>query len=257
MATISGMSIAARSVADRDARFFFAMACVIAGVIVTGFSANVLTGRVTFAAQAWYAHVHAFVFFGWTALFLLQSGLVASGNVALHRRLGWLSLAWVPAMVVMGLVLTISAVRHKLPPPDAPPIVMILLGNVIQILTFAVLVFVALALRRRTAAHRRLMVIASSMLITQALGRLVPMFGAPGPSIGPIIVTIVLGFSVAGAVHDKRLYGRVHPAWWVGMAIQPAFLAAVMLLPTLPIGNALLHLMLDGSPGAAHIPPLP
>lgn len=257
MASVSGMRIAVPTVLERERRFFFLMACIVAAVIVAGFGANVAVGNVTFAEQSWYAHVHAFVFFGWTALFVLQSGLVAAGNVALHRKLGWLSVGWMPAMVVMGLVLTINAVRYKVAPVEAPPIIMILLGNVTEILTFAVLVAFAIALRRRTAAHRRLMFIATSLLTTQALGRLVPMFVPLGPAIGPVITICVMGFSVVGAVHDKRLHGRVHPLWWLGIALQPFFLAVILLLPTVPPGNALLHVILDGSPGAAQIPKLP
>jgi hypothetical protein len=240
----------------REARFFFSMACVVAAVIVTGFGGYVATGRVTFAAQPWYAHVHAFVFFGWTALFVLQSWLVANRNGELHRKLGWLSVVWVPAMVALGIVLIVNAARYKPSPPGAPPIIDILTGNVIQMLTFAVLVAVGIALRRRTAAHRRLMFIATSLLTAQAFGRLVSLLVTPGPATGAIVIACVAAFPIIGAVHDKWLHGRVHPLWWLGIAIQPLFLAAIELLPASPVGNAMLHLLLDGTPGAAQIPPL-
>ena len=90
------------------------MACVMALVIVAGFSSNLLLGRSSFSAPLVY-HAHAFVFFGWVTLYVLQNGLVAAGNVALHRRLGLLALAWLPVMAILGIAMTVLSVRKGAP----------------------------------------------------------------------------------------------------------------------------------------------
>src|SRR5690349_18265162 len=94
-----------------EAKFFFTMACVMAACIVAGFSFNLAMGISSFHVPL-FVHVHAFVMFGWVALYLLQNFLVFSDNVALHRRLGWLSAIWVPAILVMGMVMTKWSVQQ-------------------------------------------------------------------------------------------------------------------------------------------------
>src|SRR5262249_9702582 len=82
-------------IAARERRFFFVMACIMAAVIVAGFATNLLLGRSSFGLPL-ILHIHAWVFFGWVALYVVQNGLVATGRVAVHRRLGWMAAIWVP-----------------------------------------------------------------------------------------------------------------------------------------------------------------
>src|SRR3569623_1202013 len=106
---------APQAVLPRDERFFMIGAVVMTLVLVAGFSLQLAMGRSSFS-EPWPVHLHAFLFFGWTTLYLTQNALVASGNVAVHRRLGWLALGWIPAMVVVGTWLTIRlAQRGGLP----------------------------------------------------------------------------------------------------------------------------------------------
>ncbi len=86
MATMAQSGAPARS----EERFFFKMACTMAVLIVAGFGFQLGAGRSSFSVPLVY-HLHAFIYFGWVALFVLQSGLAAAGNLALHRQLGWLS----------------------------------------------------------------------------------------------------------------------------------------------------------------------
>jgi hypothetical protein len=91
-----------------EARFFFTMACIMAATIIAGFGFNLVTGRSSFT-MPWLVHVHAWVMMGWLGLYVLQNSLIFAGNVALHRRLGWLSMLFLPAMLVMGLLIQIVA----------------------------------------------------------------------------------------------------------------------------------------------------
>lgn len=231
-----------------EERFFFKLACAIALVMVAGFSFQLAAGRSSFAVPLVY-HVHAFVFFGWIALFLTQSFLIAGNNVALHRRLGWLSAIWVPAMIVLGLAMTVASLRRNGGPFffDANEF---MIGNPVGILVFAVLVGAAVSMRRQTDWHRRLMLCAMASITGPGFGRLLPM-----PLLIPygweISNTVGLVFVAAGMIRDKRHRGAIHPAWFVGMAAIIGALALGEALAQTQWAIDLTREVMVGYPGAA------
>jgi hypothetical protein len=242
--TADALGAAGRS----EERFFFRMICVMAAVIVAGFSVNLAAGRSTFAVPAIY-HVHAFVFFGWIALVVIQSGLVAGGNVALHRRLGWLSVVWVPLMVVLGILITVAAMRRTGGPFffDANEF---MISNPIGLMTFGGLAFAAVAMRRRTDWHRRLMLGAMACLMGPGFGRLLPtpLFV---PWAWEIASSVGVAFVVVAMMRDKRHLGHVHPALVVGLAAGLGWIVLGELLAYTDWGVELTRSVLEGYPGAA------
>ena len=238
-------------------KFFLTMAIVMALVIVAGFAANLAMGRSSFAVPLLY-HVHAFFFFGWVVLYVTQNALVATGSVALHRRLGWLAVIWAPIMVVLGTTMTVYSLKRTggLPFFDAREF---LFANPFSIISFAGLVAAAIMVRRRTGWHRRLMYCAMAYLTGPGFGRLLP---APllipwafwvasfvAPSIFPLI----------GIVFDYRRTGKVHPAWLWGIGAALAALIAADLVAYSAPGTALTRAVIAGSPAAdrdlrAHFP---
>lgn len=231
-----------------EPRFFFVMACIMAAVLVAGFSVQLAAGRSSFALPLVY-HVHAFVFFGWLALFLTQTWLMASGNVALHRQLGWLSTIWVPAMVVAGTTLTVAAMRRT-GGPFFFAANEFLIGNPLGLVAFAGTVGAAVALRRRTDWHRRLMLCSLAAITGPGFGRLLPM---------PLLVPwgwevsngLGIGFILAGMARDRRHTGRIHPAWFVGIAVIVGHVALGEAIAHTSWAIDLTHQVLAGYPGAA------
>lgn len=251
MATVIEQGGAARS----EKKFFFVMACIMAAVITAGFSLNILTGRSDFGRPLVY-HVHAFVFFGWVTLYLVQNGLIATGNVALHRRLGWLALVWVPAMVALGITMTIVSARKGA--PFFFDVNGFLFGNAMSTLAFAGLVAAAITLRRRTDWHRRLMFCGMAILTGPGLGRLLPM-----PLFIPwawsVVFAVSLLFPLIGMLADLRRTGRVHPAWLWGVGVMLAVHVGGDLLANSPLGLSVTSAVVEGTPGAdrpftAHLP---
>ncbi len=244
MATLADTRVPARS----EERFFFTMACTIAVVLAAGFSFHLAMGRSSFAVPLIY-HVHAFVFFGWLALFVAQSGLVAGGNVAMHRRLGLLSLLWIPLMLVVGTLMTLASLRRTGGPFffDANEF---LIGNPMGLIAFAALAGAGLALRRRTDWHRRLMLGSLISITGPGFGRLLPM---------PLTVPWAWEISnLVGAIfvfvamrRDSRHLGHVHPAWFVVLGLMVGTLAIGELIAYTPWAIELTRSVLEGSPGAA------
>ena len=244
MATIAQQALAPT---QGDERFFLRGAIAMAVVLVAGFSFQLAMGRSTFASPI-RVHIHAVLFMGWMAIFVLQNVLVTIGRVDLHRKLGWIAAGWMVAMVVSGFVVTIAMVRNGVVPFFFRP-VHFLIFDPVQILVFAGLTTAAVVNRYRTDWHRRLHVAGMALLLGPAFGRLSPM-----PLLAPLAweVTFVQTLVVLGIIValDTRRRGSVHPAWKWGVA---AFLGAFMVIEALtysPVGTAIYDATVAGSPGA-------
>lgn len=230
-----------------EERFFFKMACAIALVLVAGFSVQLAMGRSSFAVPLVY-HLHAFAFFGWVVLFVMQSGLIAADNVALHRRLGKLSAIWIPAMVVLGLTITVVSMRRT-GGPFFFGASEFLIGNPTGLLAFAGTVTAAVALRKQTDWHRRLMLCAMAAITGPGFGRLLPM-PLMIPYAWEISNTVGSLFILAGMIRDKRHNGMVHPAWLVGLAVMFGWIALGEVIAQTDWAMGLTRQVMEGYPGA-------
>ncbi len=135
-------------VAD-DRRFFRNLITAMAVILVMGFVVQLAAGRSSFNSPQ-IIHLHAFAFMAWTGITLTQTWLAASGNLALHRKLGLLSVGWVILLLILGPLVTISTVQTARTPFFFQP-QHFLVANPMTLLGFAGLFGAALALRRQTA----------------------------------------------------------------------------------------------------------
>jgi hypothetical protein len=162
------------------------------------------------------AHIHGLLATLWIALHYTQARLVAAHRVDLHQRLG----IW---GVVLGTVITVQAwsfsttaaiLGHAPPGRDALQFLSVSLGTTFM---FALFFFSAIAMRRRGEWHKRLMLLASLVLLLPAIGRidglLYATFGTPR-TVLPFLVTAV--FITWACLNDWRKLGRVHPAYLYG-----------------------------------------
>ncbi len=234
-----------------DRGFFFVLAVAMATVNVAGFGLQFAMGRSTFAAPA-LVHVHALVFVGWIAFFVFQAWLVANGRVTRHRRLGWFGAGWAALMILVGIAMTVSVVRAGRAPFFFLPGYFLVM-NGLAVLTFAGLLWWGVSVRRQTKWHRRLVMSAMTSIMGPAFGRLLPAPLMMPWSAWGIFAGMML-FPLAGMIHDVRLYGRVHPAWWYGIAILVGMQVTMDLVTLSPIGAGLYAIVTAGSPGAQVAP---
>lgn len=231
----------------REERFFFIMGCIMAATIAAGFSLNLALGRSSFGLPLIY-HLHAFVFFGWVALYLAQNFLVSREMLAIHRRLGWLSLFFLPAMVVLGIAVTLNSLRRTGGPFffDQNEF---LISNPIALFCFAGLVVAAIAMRRRTDWHRRLMFSGMAILTGPGLGRLLPM-----PLFIPwawwVSIAASMVFILVGMIFDLRRTGRVHRAWTYAFVAIIGTQMIAGLVAYSSLGYAITERVVAGTPGA-------
>ncbi|QUD89280.1 hypothetical protein [Phenylobacterium montanum] len=240
------------SFSGRDDRGFFVRGAIIMAVTVAaGFTFNLAAGRSSFGAPL-LIHAHAITFMGWVTIYLTQNILVAKGNFALHRRLGWLAACWVGLMLVLGCAVTIFDIRAARVPFFFRP-AQFLVFDPLTLFAFAGLTYAAIAMRRRTDWHRRLHFCAMSMMMGPAFGRLLP-----SPLLAPwaweAAFAACLIFPLAGIVLDIRRGGKAHPAWLLGLAVTFGVLIGTEAITYSPAATALYNAVAAGSTGAAVAP---
>jgi hypothetical protein len=234
-----------------DERFFLRSAIVMTLVIIAGFSTQFAMGRSTFASPV-RVHVHAILFMGWVAIYLMQNIFAATGRMSMHKRLGWAAAVWLVPMVISGFVVTVAMVRNGTVPFFFQPL-QFLVFDPVAVLTLAGLTAAAILLRRRTEWHRRLHFCGMSMLLAPAFGRLLPL-----PLLQPwaweATFAVTLLFPIAGVLSDIRRNGRVHPAWRWGIATMLASFVLTQAIAYSPVGTAIYDKVTEGSRGAAVAP---
>jgi hypothetical protein len=173
--------------------------------------------------------VHGIIGTAWIALFLVQTVLVASHRIQLHKRLGIVGGLVAIALVIVGMMTAVDALRRDVGPFGIDPRTWFLSVPLAGTLLFGALVGVALARRRSPETHRRLMLLATITLLNPALGRLVGSYLGVGLSGFLLLIFLLTDFFVIFAVlYDLRTRGRVHPALVGGgvavVVIQPVVL---------------------------------
>jgi hypothetical protein len=230
-----------------DDGFFLGAAIAMTLVIIAGFSLQLAMGRSSFAAPP-LVHAHALVFMGWVGIYLAQNALVYTGNVALHRRLGWLAAVWVVPMLALGLGVTLALVRGGRVPFFFTP-QQFLIFDPMTLFGFAGLTAAAIRLRRHSDWHRRLHFCAMTLLLGPGFGRLLPMpLLAPQAFEASFAATMI--FPAAGVIADLRRTGRVHPAWGWGIAVLVLTFVVILAIDASPLGAALYDAVTAGTPGA-------
>ncbi len=203
-----------RRVAFRgDEHFYRRMGIFLALLVVAGFGFNVGGGWVSLAEFPVLIFVHATVFMLWIGLFIVQPTLIGRNNLALHRRVGWVGVAIALLMVWLGWEASIDMMRRRSDFRDGVTLSI----QMSTMVMFALLVFTAIVLRRRSDWHRRLLLCATIILAAPAVARLMPLWLGPFTLLA--ILSLLVGVMAVGLAHDRRRFGRFHPAYWWGIAI--------------------------------------
>lgn len=232
-----------------DQRFFTRLSLALAALIVFGFLQWALRGFVDPMRTPIWIHAHGIAMLGWLATIVAQNSLAGSGNLALHRKLGWTSLGLVLLIVGLGTYAGRMALAMHRVPPFFTNAYFLALTHV-EVVVFALTVLAAIRLRRQTQWHRRLMIAATVLLMEPALGRLLPM-----PLLGQIIggwaiTAVQVGFLAIMARHDARVLGRVHPATITGMGLMVAVHGVIQVMAGMPAVSAFAEAIARSSGGA-------
>jgi hypothetical protein len=194
----------------RQESFYQKMAAGLAVLILFAFGQFAARGFVDYRQAPLIVHIHGAAMVAWLGLLVVQSTLAQRMDLALHRRLGWFGLALVLAIPPLAIATCVTMLRaHAFPPFFTPSFFLVLVT--VESLAFSSLVVSAIAMRRRTDWHRRLMIGATIILLEPAFGRLLPMplMGLWGEWVAMVLQLVAVGIV---ARHDLSVRGKIHGA---------------------------------------------
>lgn len=215
--TMASLPLSSRAQENRVVEHWFVtgLALAMLAVAIAGFTPSIIHTAGRRAPLSSLAAAHGIVFFGWLCIFLVQSRLVATGRIALHRRLGIAAGLVLIPMLPLAYATSISMVRRGFDLSgdlriDHDPLYEFIFpfGD---LLAFMVLVVAAIAYRRRPEIHKRLMLFANIALMGAPLAHFIghnPRLAAMPPA---IIVIPISMFLIAAVARDYLLTRSVHP----------------------------------------------
>jgi hypothetical protein len=185
--------------------FFTAASLVVLAFVLVGFAPTYfLRGAVFAHLPSLLVHVHGAIFSTWILLFVVQTLLVAAGNVRVHRKLGVFGAVLAGLMVVFGILAVFGTLRRGavLPPFFTPA--SFLVNNALAMLFFGAVVAVAIMRRNNRTVHKRLILLANVVLLPPALSRIPFVVHRP-----VLIFGVPLGIMVALFLFDLATRRRV------------------------------------------------
>jgi hypothetical protein len=216
------------SAAVRSSRRRLFLPAVLIGTVVAvvGFWRTyfgpLLTGTVD---EALIVHVHAATMVIWLALVIAQVWFAASGRVRLHVRLGSWVMVYSVLMVIVWLLTISHAFAARLATGDVFRAQRLLFGLLREVVFMAPFLAAGWVYRRRPEVHKRVMLVATTLILAPAIGRMT-FLGFPVSLwkymlIWPAPVYLLM-------VHDYRTKRLIHPAYVIGVL---AMLTMRLVLP--------------------------
>jgi len=212
-----------------DRYFYLAMSFLMIAIVVWGFG-HTVHDALFFAAvpRPLLLWIHSATFSAWLLLFLLQSALVRSHNVRLHRTLGWfvagVGAAMIPLGITVGLVMGRFDVRilHE---AGADVFEFISFGDVT---IFTVWLALGILWRRKPALHKPAFFIATCGLIGAAFGRV------PWIFTHMLMYVCVDAVICLGVLRDLIVDRRIHRVYLIGLPLLAVAQYGIVYMITKP-----------------------
>jgi len=196
------------------------MAWAGALIAATGFSRRYL---LPLAAGSFHAtaivHLHGIVTFAWVAFLIVQTTLVATGRTALHRGMGMAGIALGTLLVFTASEVAILQLARELKEGGPSPREFVATLLSLPLLVAGLLGF-GIGHVARPEIHKRLMMLASFVVLTPALARIIQLME---PSLSRLARNDMAGLAsdaliLVAVVYDAKTRGKPHPAYLIGGA---------------------------------------
>lgn len=233
--------------ADRNFFLLFLGLCWLG--VVMGFTpplAKRLAGGADYAAPL-ILQIHMVAFSAWLLLLTFQVVLIRTRRTALHKKFGLAGVVLVPVMAVTALLAEVYSQRFYFDhPPNSQAFFII---PIWYALTFASFAGLALQQRRNPSSHKRLILLATTVIVGAAYARWwgEALTHSYGDGFWGLIVNTYTGTNLllAGAVaYDLVTRRRIHTVYAIGVpAILVGELAVSLIYHSpawLPIARVLI-----------------
>ncbi len=213
--------------------FYLVMSLVLAAIVILGFSRTVniflIHANPPRPLLLW---IHGAAFSTWIVFFIAQSALVRTRKVSVHRALGWFGATLAALMVVLGIAVAVVMTRFDTVVLHQKGVEAFLSIPFLDMLLFGSCIALAIYWRTKPEYHRRLIFIASCLLMDAAIGRFEFMFNHSLFYVALdclILLGVVRDWAVDKRVHKVYLYAlpslivvqslaiyawRINPKWW-------------------------------------------
>lgn len=209
---------------ERDRNFFLTFLGLCWLGVVMGFIPAVTkryTGHADYPAPL-ILKIHAVAFTGWMVLLTAQIGLVRAHRQRIHMKLGLAGIALVPVMAASAFFSEVYSQRFYFAHPPNSQAFFIL--PIFYVAAFTPLAAAALAFRKNPSAHKRLILLATTIIAGAAYARwwwpgLVHAFG---DGLGGMLINTYTGTNLLllGALaYDLWTRGRLHRVYEIAVPL--------------------------------------
>ena len=210
-----------------DRWFYASMALIFASAAIIGFTPNslaILEG--TKENPPLLIHIHAAAMSSWLLLLSTQAILAASGNLSYHKRLGMVSFALAPFIVVVMILIAFPLFQGG---EHTYGVGVIQIKRVTLFSSFFLLAI--LTRQRDSESHKRLMFLATLVVMDAAFNRMrwfLPDFGFTNRMALTHAYELVLLLPLL--TYDWLKTGRIHRVYVIGIPIIVAFSVVASIL---------------------------
>ncbi len=196
--------------------FYFFMSLLIAAIVFYGFGRE-LDQHFLHPSHPlpFLLTIHAAIFTSWIIFYVVQSALVRSGNVRIHRSLGWFGVGLGFLIPIVGTMTAVVMRRFDLQYADMRLTAPLLRTALLDLSTFTIPFALAIYWRKRPEYHRRLILIASCGLTAAAFVRF-PVVFHPWPWFYVGVDSLVL----LGVFRDWIVDQRVHKIYRIALPMM-------------------------------------
>ncbi len=197
-------------------RFYPIIAIALAILIVLGFSRTYYL-RFLFDQPPLtiLIHLHALVFTAWLLLFIVQTRFIAANNLRAHKKLGVAGAVLAAFVFLIGLISPFATMYPPVPRPAGLNALQFLAIPLFSIGLFGLFVVLGLSYRRRSAFHKRFMLLAMISVLGPPVARLIRFFGF-GEHFVLIQASVAAFFILCALVYDAVKHRLLHPVFAIG-----------------------------------------
>ena len=211
-----------------DKVFFGCMVVLLLMIVFIGFARSYyLAGVFRAPLPAPILHIHGALNTTWMLLLAVQAFLVSAKKIKWHMTLGIAGFCLAVAMVGVGFVVSANQLHRYAHNPHFDVLSFETIPFLEQV-SFAVLAGAAFALRKKAAAHKRLILLATIVMMAAAFSRF-PVQPGGHDNFAPYAIYLLLGLMVS---YDLWSLHRVHGATVFGALLIIAYLNCAV-----PIGQ--------------------